>query len=446
VDEIRELRASVRFRERRWRAAAALFALALCAWGVTTWGYLSVSRGAEASEDGRFHDVHTTLAVQVDGVEYYVEVQFFLDATDPSRFEAEAAAARAAFLARFPGAVEVTGPEVAAQYVSNGYWWPARTTSWAYNGAGKPGGLAGDTAAIAAAAQSWGLAGANWSFSGGGASSGNTGACSGSGLDTKNVVGWAPQSGSVLAVTCTWYTQTSSPATAIEFDMEIDPDWPWTTGGSINVDLESVVLHEFGHALGLAHSQAQSAVMYASYCQGCDKRTLTADDIAGLTSLYGAGGPPPTNTPPPPPPATNTPTPTRTATGVPSATPTSTSTATATATKTATPANTATSTPTATSQPPTNTPTPVPTATPRPSLPLRPGVNLLTWPNASQPAASALAAQGNAIAAVYAWDPATQSWTHYFPGLPAFVNSLATLEQGRAYWFLAGSGGAIIIE
>ena len=63
-----------------------------------------------------------------------------------------------------------------------------------------------------------------------------------------------------------------------------------------------------------------------------------------------------------------------------------------------------------------------------------------------QPAASALAAQGNAIAAVYAWDPATQSWTHYFPGLPAFVNSLATLEQGRAYWFLAGSGGAIIIE
>ncbi len=443
MDEIRELRATIQFRRSRLRPLMALFTLAAFTWGVATWAYLSVSGGADAAGEGQFHDVHTTIAVPVDGETYFVRVQFLLESRTAAGLAAETAAAKQQFLSRFPGAVEVTEPEVEAQYVSNGYWWPGRTASWAYNAAGKPAGISGEIDAIAAAASSWGLAGANWSFTGGGASGAGTGACNGSGLDSSNVVGWASQSGSVLAVTCTWYSQTSNPAPAIEFDMEIDPDWAWTTGGSINIDLQSVVLHEFGHALGLAHSLSQSAVMYASYCQGCDKRTLTADDIAGLKSLYGTGGGvAPTNTPPPP---TATPvktaTPTKTPTNSPSATPTSTATKTPTPASTATPANTATPVSTATPVP--NTPTPA--ATPRPSLPLRPGVNLLTWPNASQAAGTALEAQGNAIAAVYAWDPATATWTHYFPGLPAFVNTLRTLEQGRAYWFLASNGAAITV-
>jgi hypothetical protein len=54
--------------------------------------------------------------------------------------------------------------------------------------------------------------------------------------------------------------------------------------------LYSVTLHEVGHALGLAHSDLPSAVMYPFYRQST---TLSADDINGIQALY---GPPSTST------------------------------------------------------------------------------------------------------------------------------------------------------
>jgi hypothetical protein len=50
-------------------------------------------------------------------------------------------------------------------------------------------------------------------------------------------------------------------------------------------DLQTVVTHEIGHALGLDHSTTYSADMYPTY--GGIKRALTADDIAGIQSIYG---------------------------------------------------------------------------------------------------------------------------------------------------------------
>jgi hypothetical protein len=76
-------------------------------------------------------------------------------------------------------------------------------------------------------------------------------------------------------------------------DMHLDGDESWRIGA--NIDLYSVALHEAGHALGLAHSDIPSAVMYPFYKQTV---TLTADDINGIQSLYGA---PQTVTPPAPP-------------------------------------------------------------------------------------------------------------------------------------------------
>src|SRR5262249_8818286 len=51
-------------------------------------------------------------------------------------------------------------------------------------------------------------------------------------------------------------------------------------------DLETVALHEFGHALGLDHSAISNAVMYAYY-NGI-KQSLTTDDVAAVQSVWGA--------------------------------------------------------------------------------------------------------------------------------------------------------------
>jgi hypothetical protein len=91
-------------------------------------------------------------------------------------------------------------------------------------------------------------------------------------------------------------------------DMHLDADEDWHSG--TDTDLFSVVLHEAGHALGLAHSDQPGAVMYPYYRMSTG---LTSDDIAGIQDLYGApdtGGPatpPSPPTPPTLPPVTPTP-------------------------------------------------------------------------------------------------------------------------------------------
>ncbi len=49
-------------------------------------------------------------------------------------------------------------------------------------------------------------------------------------------------------------------------------------------DLQSILTHEAGHFLGLAHSTDTSAVMYAYYHPG--STTLTPDDVAGICTIY----------------------------------------------------------------------------------------------------------------------------------------------------------------
>jgi hypothetical protein len=52
-------------------------------------------------------------------------------------------------------------------------------------------------------------------------------------------------------------------------------------------DLLSVVTHEAGHFLGLAHATDASATMFASYKPGTTTlRTLSADDNAGICEIY----------------------------------------------------------------------------------------------------------------------------------------------------------------
>lgn len=66
--------------------------------------------------------------------------------------------------------------------------------------------------------------------------------------------------------------------------------WNWTPNGEVNgssVSILSIAIHEIGHSLGLNHSLDRSAIMFASYDPTNPKFTLSADDIAGIKSIYG---------------------------------------------------------------------------------------------------------------------------------------------------------------
>ena len=66
----------------------------------------------------------------------------------------------------------------------------------------------------------------------------------------------------------------------------LDEDDSWTVGAVPGShDLETVVTHEIGHILGLAHSQYKEALMYALIDDGVIKK-LAQDDIDGIRVRY----------------------------------------------------------------------------------------------------------------------------------------------------------------
>src|SRR5262249_14967510 len=71
-------------------------------------------------------------------------------------------------------------------------------------------------------------------------------------------------------------------------DIFLNTAQPWQVNGT-TYDLETVAIHELGHALGMSHSQVAAADMYAYYQN--TKQSLTADDIQGIQSNYGANLP-----------------------------------------------------------------------------------------------------------------------------------------------------------
>ena len=90
----------------------------------------------------------------------------------------------------------------------------------------------------------------------------------------------------ILAMTYNWAS--SSTGELVHFDMAINIEYSeWNTEGNADShDLQNAIAHEFGHAIGLGHSDIPEATMAPTAPLGeTQKRDLHDDDIQGMEHL-----------------------------------------------------------------------------------------------------------------------------------------------------------------
>jgi len=78
----------------------------------------------------------------------------------------------------------------------------------------------------------------------------------------------------------------------ISGDCEINDEWNWTTHSALQSlsrpPLVPILIHEFGHSLGLVHDTADSeSIMYPSFDLGKKKNRLGLRDIIRIQNRYG---------------------------------------------------------------------------------------------------------------------------------------------------------------
>jgi hypothetical protein len=100
-------------------------------------------------------------------------------------------------------------------------------------------------------------------------------------------------SSNTLALTTVTYNKVSGEI--YDADMEINThDQTLSIAPTVpsdGYDFESIVTHETGHFLGMAHSTDTFATMYAHYTVGSElMRSLTVDDVTGICSIYSPDG------------------------------------------------------------------------------------------------------------------------------------------------------------
>ena len=116
---------------------------------------------------------------------------------------------------------------------------------------------------------------------------------------------WSARQFGALEVARTIITHSQSTGAIVDADVYYNAgayqfdDTGQCAGASF--DLQAVTAHEMGHMLGIDHSQIDSATMAPIALGGeCDKRTLTADDIAAFCTIYGGKEPAPVDEEPAP--------------------------------------------------------------------------------------------------------------------------------------------------
>jgi hypothetical protein len=93
----------------------------------------------------------------------------------------------------------------------------------------------------------------------------------------------------VLAYTTVSFSRTTGEIRGADIDVNTAYNIFTTAepgGGRVDKDLQSILVHEVGHLLGLAHSDDVSAVMDAQYAPGSVLRDPQPDDVAALCAAY----------------------------------------------------------------------------------------------------------------------------------------------------------------
>ena len=124
--------------------------------------------------------------------------------------------------------------------------------------------------------------------------------------DNANVLGFLNRPDQDRTLAATTFTVDTTDGRILESDIYFNSAFPWSVseaGVTDRFDLESIAVHEIGHLLGLSHSAlgetemisggrrviaAESVMFPIAFSRGnIADRSLKADDIAGISDLYG---------------------------------------------------------------------------------------------------------------------------------------------------------------
>jgi hypothetical protein len=92
-----------------------------------------------------------------------------------------------------------------------------------------------------------------------------------------------------FAQTYRWWTFDDEGYHLVETDITLYNSWRWSVSNPCPpnaVDIQTVVLHESGHAIGLEHETVESSVMYNELALGQIRRNLYWYDICGVRTIY----------------------------------------------------------------------------------------------------------------------------------------------------------------
>ena len=123
--------------------------------------------------------------------------------------------------------------------------------------------------------------------------------------DNANVIGFASPPDLDRVLGSTSFTVDTVSGAIVESDIFFNSTFSWSVapaGEEGRQDLESIALHELGHLHGLGHSMlgetelipggrrvlgAEAVMFPIAFSAGSVNRTLRADDIAGISDIYG---------------------------------------------------------------------------------------------------------------------------------------------------------------